>query len=149
MLMSTVDSPRRSQLGRKGLTIVAAMAAAAMLLMSLSMVQKAPASELAAKFCPEASGYMWLDPAWTGNYRCDGADSVSGYGRDRATIYTWERAGCVDYADVWHNLITSWVCIPAGTWGYVNIRQDGGWYRGVIRNNNLTYGAHFYGIIQY
>jgi hypothetical protein len=101
-----------------------------------------------AHFCPEQGSWMWLDPAWTGIYRCDGADSVSGYNRDEIMLTTYERAGCVDYADVWHNLITSWVCFPKETpYGTIIARKDGGWYRGVIRNNNLSYSARFAGII--
>ena len=103
---------------------------------------KADASEYASNFCG-----VWLDPAWTGNYRCDSPDNVSGYGRDLVSVTTVERAGCVDYADVWHNLINSWTCFPSHTQGYMSIRQDGGWYRGAIRNNNATYRAQFVGAI--
>lgn len=89
-----------------------------------------------------------LDPAWTGNYRCDSPDNISGYNRQWVFINTYERAGCVDYADVWHNLITNWVCYPKGTeLGSVKVRQDGGWYRGVIRNNNLSSAGNFNGIV--
>jgi len=102
----------------------------------------AKAETLARTFC---SG--WLDPAWTGTYRCDAPDSLSGYNRQNVGIRTVERAGCVDYADVWHNLITSWVCTPSNTEKIISIRQDGGWYRGVIRNNNLSYRGQFVGSI--
>lgn len=105
-------------------------------------VSNVSAWENTAHFC---NG--WLDPAWTGTYRCDSPDNVSGYGRDYVWIQTGERAGCVDYADVWHNLVTSWVCYPKHTYAGMSIRQDGGWYRGVIRNNNLTYGGSFVGVI--
>ncbi len=85
-----------------------------------------------------------LDPAWTGNYRCDAPDSASGVGLSYVFINTYERAGCLDYADVWHNLINSWSCFPKGTTlGGYYVRRDGGWYRGVIRNNNLTYSGQF------
>jgi hypothetical protein len=103
----------------------------------------------AAYFCPTGGGWGWLDPAWTGIYRCDAADSVSGYGQDWAKVYTDSRAGCVDYADVWHNLIDSWHCVPQYSQGIVYIRQDGGWYRGVIRNNNLSYGGWFRGLVSW
>ena len=63
-------------------------------------------------------------------------------------ITTITRAGCVDYADVWHNLIDSWHCYPKGTTlGGISVRRDGGWYRGAIRNNNLTYQGQFTGTI--
>jgi hypothetical protein len=96
----------------------------------------------AAKFCGG-----WLDPAWTGNYRCDSPDSVSGYNRKWVGIVAVERSGCVNYADVWHNLITSWVCTPKYSETVIGIRNDGGWYRGAIRNNNLSYGGAFSGTI--
>jgi len=112
-------------------------------------VSTAAAGNYATPFCDTPTGPVWLDPAWTGNYRCDGADSVSGYERDYVLLNTYERAGCLNYADVWHNLQTSWVCIPKGTefGGRIDIRRDGGWYRGVIRNNNTSYGGHFKGWI--
>ena len=90
---------------------------------------------------------MWLDPAWTGIYRCDAPDNVSGYKRTSSYIYTNARAGCSDYADVWHNLIDSWHCVPSYSQGGVAIRQDGGWYRGVIRNNNTNVGGWFHGLV--
>jgi hypothetical protein len=102
--------------------------------------------EVAALFCPNG-GEMWLDPAWTGNYRCDAGDGSSGYNRTAARIYTNERAGCVDYADVWHNVIDSWRCVGSYTQGTISIRQDGGWYRGIIRNNNTSKGGWFHAVI--
>jgi len=132
---------------RKVPSYTALLIIAVVLLASLSIgTQRAQASPAYLHFCPTGGTWVWLDPAWTGNYRCDGADSVSGYGRYKVEIDTFERAGCVDYADVWHNLITSWVCFPKETWyGAISVRQDGGWYRGVIRNNNSTYAARFGG----
>lgn len=97
-------------------------------------------------FCP-TNGDMWLDPAWTGIYRCDAPDNVSGYNRTETWIYTNARAGCIDYADVWHNLIDSWHCVPSYSQGGITIRQDGGWYRGVIRNNNTNVGGWFHGAV--
>ena len=88
-----------------------------------------------------------LDPAWTGNYRCDSPDNKSGYSVDRVWIQTLERAGCLDYADVWHNLKASWVCFGKGTLASMDVRQDGGWYRAAIRNNNLTYSGLFTGMV--
>jgi hypothetical protein len=111
--------------------------------MSIGSVSTAKGFDYVTNFCGG-----WLDPAWTGTYRCDSPDEVSGYGRDYVWITTQERAGCVDYADVWHNLIDSWVCYSKYTeLGGIKVRQDGGWYRGVIRNNNLTYRGNFRGTI--
>lgn len=121
------------------------LAALAITIVLLGPISGARAGNMAAGFqCGT------LDPAWTGNYRCDSPDNISGYNRDRIFINTYERAGCVDYADVWHNLITSWVCYPKWTeLGSVAVRQDGGWYRGAIRNNNLTYAANFNGVVSW
>jgi hypothetical protein len=122
------------------------LAICSVLLMSVQLSSPSAASAVGWKFCPSGNGYGWLDPYPTGTYRCDAPDSASGYGLDLVTISTLERAGCVDYADVWHNLINSWVCYPKGTeWGGISVRQDGGWYRGVIRNNNLSYKGLFTG----
>ncbi|HSS43331.1 MAG TPA: hypothetical protein VLK37_12375 [Solirubrobacterales bacterium] len=114
-------------------------------MLALGSISTAKAGNLVAGFeCGK------LDPAWTGNYRCDSPDNISGYKRDRVFINTYERAGCVDYADVWHNLINSWVCYPKGTeLGSIKVREDGGWYRGAIRNNNLTYAGNFNGLISW
>jgi hypothetical protein len=137
-----------SQVGRPGLRITLLVAAVTLLAALTMGAQRAHADEAIAHFCPTSGSWVWLDPAWTGTYRCDGDDSVSGYGRFKVELDTFERAGCLDYADVWHNLITSWACFPKETWySSLSIRQDGGWYRGVIRNNNSTYRARFGGRI--
>jgi hypothetical protein len=135
-------SVRRYQAGVRELLITLAVLLVAAASLSVS---SASAGNLVAGFeCGK------LDPAWTGNYRCDSPDNISGYNRDRVYINTYERAGCVDYADVWHNLMASWVCYPKWTQvGSINVRQDGGWYRGVIRNNNLTYAGNFNGLISW
>ena len=142
--MNTAEVPGLSKLYRRCTSALAALAVILGMLVTLSAapVPKAEASEYASNFCGG-----WLDPAWTGIYRCDSPDNVSGYGRDLVSITTVERAGCVDYADVWHNLVNSWTCFPNHTQGYMSIRQDGGWYRGAIRNNNSTYRAQFVGSI--
>jgi len=136
----------------KRVALYVSLALALLTLCAGSLKPATAEADIAANFCPtyQVGTSMWLDPAWTGNYRCDGPDSVSGYHRNRVMVGTFERAGCVDYADVWHNLITSWVCFPKETYlGVLFVRQDGGWYRGVIRNNNLTYAGRFKGVITY
>lgn len=135
--MGSLGVPRQRMLS------LLAIAVASLFFMIGGSISRANGFEYAAGFsCGK------LDPAWTGNYRCDSPDNISGYGRDWVWINTYERAGCVDYADVWHNLKASWVCYPSGTeLGAIQVRQDGGWYRGAIRNNNLTYAANFNGII--
>jgi hypothetical protein len=130
--------------------LVSILAAAVMLLAVLALYTPSQANAELRKFCPPSSGYGWLDPAWTGIYRCDGKDAESGYGMDRVYLNTWERAGCVDYADVWHNLIDSWACYPKyTTMAYYTVRRDGGWYRGVIRNNNVSSPGLFTGYTEF
>lgn len=108
---------------------------------------RANAEQRGAFFCP-SEGEGWLGP-WQGDFngRCDAPDNVSGYNRTLAVVYTNERAGCVDYADVWHNIIDSWRCVPSYSQGSISIRQDGGWYRGIIRNNNTSNGGYFHGLV--
>jgi len=135
----------KSGLFRRSALVLAAVCAVTMAWfgsLAASSPPRANAEGYAAAFCGG-----WLDPAWTGNYRCDAPDNVSGYNRTYVAVQALERAGCVDYADVWHNLITSWVCTPKETQVIISVRKDGGWYRGVIRNNNLTYRAQFSGSI--
>jgi hypothetical protein len=130
---------------RLAVSLTAVVAAAALLSCvsaGSSLTAPAKAEFFAAHFC---NG--WLSPAWTGNYRCDAPDNVSGYNRENVFIATPERAGCVDYADVWHNLMASWVCYGKGANGGISVRRDGGWYRGVIRNNNTSYGGNFVGTV--
>jgi hypothetical protein len=131
-------------LGVRQVRLISLVAALALAMGSISLVSAPRASAdgesgVAYRVCEG-----WLDPAWTGNYRCDAPDYASGVGLRNVFIRALERAGCVDYADVWHNLVNSWVCYPKGTeLGGYTVRRDGGWYRGVIRNNNLTYKGLF------
>jgi hypothetical protein len=90
----------------------------------------------------------WEDP-WQGegqfHGRCDAPDSVSGYKLLRVSVFTYERAGCVDYADVWHNIMNSWSCTTSNSQKDIYPPNDGGWYRGIIRNNNTSKGGNFAG----
>lgn len=138
------EQPLRTVVDRRETTIGLLLSVVAMLAIWLG------AAASPAKAWETAAGFQCgtLDPAWTGNYRCDSPDNISGYGVDYVFINTYERAGCVDYADVWHNLKASWVCYSKGTeLGPIAVRQDGGWYRGAIRNNNLTYPGNFNGVV--
>jgi len=136
---SSTGAKRRSLL-----SAICVLVASTALFSSLAAGSPTPAK--AEKY---ATGFCggWLDPAWTGNYRCDAPDNVSGYNRVYVAVRAFERSGCVDYADVWHNLITSWVCTPKETEAIISVRKDGGCYRGVIRNNNLSYKGQFSGSI--
>ena len=63
----------------------------------------------------------------------------------RVRVFTYERAGCVTYGDVWHNLMNSWSCTTNNSMKEMSLPNDGGWYRGIIRNNNTSYGGNFAG----
>jgi hypothetical protein len=63
----------------------------------------------------------------------------------RVSVFTNERAGCVTYGDVWHNLMNSWSCTSSHSQKDMYIPNNGGWYRGIIRNNNTSYGGYFDG----
>ena len=60
-------------------------------------------------------------------------------------VYTEDRAGCVTYAGYYGELYHSWECVGAHSGKQLYVSPDGGWYRGVIRNNNLSYAARFRG----
>lgn len=141
--MSMTAASGRSRYGQL-IVLLALLASCTVLILAPGAKAENEESGIAYRVCNVS-----LDPAWTGNYRCDAPDYASGYGLDWVFINTYERAGCLDYADVWHNLINSWVCFPKNTsLGSYSVRQDGGWYRGVIRNNNLTYSGQF-GLVDY
>jgi hypothetical protein len=90
----------------------------------------------------------WLAP-WQGegqfHGRCDAGDGISGYKVNRVSVFTYERAGCVNYGDVWHNLMKSWSCTTSNSQKDIYLPNDGGWYRGIIRNNNTSKGGNFAG----
>ncbi len=140
--MTIPDPLGRSSLRQRQKSLWALLAVSAAMLFTMAAGPTSNASATGGTFCN-----VFLDPAWTGTYRCDSPDNISGYGLDYVFINTVERAGCVDYADVWHNLINSWVCTPSHTQASIAVRQDGGWYRGAIRNNNLNYAGRFAGIL--
>jgi hypothetical protein len=95
--------------------------------------------------CP--TGYYWLAPYGQGGDRCFGPAVFAAV----AGVVTFERAGCVTYADTNNNLIQSWVCGSAGSSpgsaAYAYAPNDGIRRKGVIRNNNLSFGGHFEGSV--
>lgn len=128
----------RPSLHRTAMVSVLALAAAVVLLLSFAT----PKASAGGAFCQE----VWLAPYGKGGDRCWGP---SVYGLSYAALITHERAGCVTIADGSNNLLTSWVCGAAGSapanaaelWlaNYAYNRK------GVIRNNNLSYGGYFRG----
>lgn len=115
---------------------------ALMALCLVAMLSSASAA-YAGKFCQGA----WLAPYGQGGDRCWGSAERS---LNWAAVETHERAGCVDIADGANNLTQAWACGAAGSGsGYamaVSIPIDpNGYFKGVIRNNNSTYGAYFGG----
>lgn len=104
-------------------------------------VVAAPQSAQASNFCTN----VFLAPYGQGGDRCFSnlAQTAS------AGVVTHERAGCVDFADGSNNLLRSWVCGAAGSGGGFAVLIYNGdtniWIKSVIRNNNLSYGAHFDG----
>jgi hypothetical protein len=74
----------------------------------------------------------YQDPAYTAHY--------AGF-----RVWTNERAGCVQGVGYYGEPYTSWVCAPKESSASVGLPNDGGGYRGVIRNNNTAYGARFAG----
>ncbi len=103
----------------------------------------APSKAAAVGFC----GGVYLAPYGQGGDRCWGP-AVNGL--DKGWVKTQERAGCVTIADGANNLLTSWVCGPAGSWpglaasAYL-FNTPGTWRKAVIRNNNLSLGGNFGG----
>lgn len=106
-----------------------------------SAANASPAS--AGLFC----NYVWLAPYGQGGDRCWGPAQRA---LNWASVRTYERAGCVNIADVNNNLTQSWACGGAGSApGYaaaVGIPiYPNSYYKGVIRNNNLSFGGRFTG----
>jgi hypothetical protein len=104
-----------------------------------------PQPAAAAGFCTNA----WLSPYGQGGDRCWGPAKRALY---RAEVITYERAGCVNIADGSNNLTQSWACGPSGSApGYaaaVGIPiYPNFYYKGVIRNNNLSFSGKFSGFM--
>lgn len=121
------------------LCLGAAMAAATMFFATTpSSVQAA-----SENFCTSA----WLNPYGWGGDRCWATGHTTLHS---VNIVTHERAGCVDIANGSNELMFSWVCGPAASspaaaatiWDFAH---EGVFRKGVIRNNNLSFGGYFDG----
>lgn len=60
-------------------------------------------------------------------------------------VSTSQRSGCVTYASPSNELQDSWYCVGSGTSAGKYVRNDGGYHKAVVRNNNLTYSGWFGG----
>lgn len=99
----------------------------------------------AGNFCGTPSSPAWVNPYGQGGDKCWG-NALPGL--NYAAVITFQRAGCVTLAEG-TNLLTAWVCGAAGSnpsnaaevykWNYSN------WWKGVVRNNNVSYGTNITG----
>ncbi len=99
----------------------------------------------AGEYCGTASSPAWVNPYGQGGDKCWGP-AVSQL--TFATVRTYERAACVTIAEG-TDFLTSWVCGAAGSApeyaaSASKFNPKYSW-KGVIRNNNLTYGTHVSG----
>jgi hypothetical protein len=122
------------------LTLVGLFAAVA-----LFFAMTAPKA-FATDFCGSSGSPVWVNPYGQGGDRCWGP---ARQGLNWAAVRTYERAGCVSIAEG-TTLLTSWVCGAAGSspgWIAEAYKYNGGgsWYKGVVRNNNVSYGTHISG----
>lgn len=144
--MNSVQIAEPVPIGRRARLLLTAIIASAGLLVAVTAGPVPIAGAVAPgsyNFCEK-----WEDP-WQGegqfHGRCDAPDSISGYGLLRVSVFTYERAGCVNFGDVWHNLMNSWSCTTSNSQKDMNIVDGSGWYRGIIRNNNTSKGGNFAG----
>lgn len=109
------------------------------------MAMAAPKAQAASYFCGTTEDPGWVNPYGDGGDKCWGPAKYQLYW---AIVRTYERAGCVTLAEG-TDLLTSWVCGPAGSApnGSVTVSKYNYSYnwKGVLRNNNLTYGTHING----
>lgn len=101
-------------------------------------VSSAPAADA---FCTN----VWLQPYGQNGDRCYESTAQGNWHLADVVVFTQERAGCVTYAGYYGELYGSWQCAGAHSSKLVYVPNDGGFYRGVIRNNNLSYAASFTG----
>jgi hypothetical protein len=110
-------------------------------------------SVMAAGSVSEASALPFCDtvvlqPWGKAGDTCYAGLNQGGVGLAVVTLQTHERAGCVSYAGYYGELYHSWTCTGNNSLVQVWPSQDGGWYRGVIRNNNTSWAARFGGAYQ-
>jgi len=123
--------------GKRGPALLAVLAM--FTAMAFLAAGTAPAAQ-ADEFCKNA----YLQPYGQYGDRCDMLVSQAGHFFE-VGIQTSGRAGCVRIIGYYGEPVTNWQCTSA--WSHTSILRanDGGYYRGSIRNNNSTYGAYFSG----
>ena len=135
-----MESIRKSSFFRGTIGLIAVLAS----VVAVSAVA-APAASANASICP--TGYYWLAPYGQGGDRCFGPAVFAG----SAGVVTYERAGCITWANTSNALLMSWVCGSAGSSpgsaAIIYAPNDGVRRKGVVRNNNLSYAAHFGGSV--
>jgi hypothetical protein len=138
--VSEARMQRPVTLAKRGMLFLgAAMAAVAMFFATSSSSAQAAGEN----FCTN----VWLNPYGSGGDRCWAPGHTTLY---HAMVVTHERAGCVDIANGSNELLFSWVCGPAGSSPATaatiyDFAHEGVFRKGVIRNNNLSFGGHFDG----
>lgn len=119
-------------------SLIAFFAAALLALGVLSTT--APAAHANIGFC----GWVYLQPLGQAGDSCE-QDTSAAKNYAYVQVTTFGRAGCVRGIGYYGEPHTNWVCGPRESYAIANLPNDGGLYRGAIRNNNLTYGARFGG----
>src|SRR3982750_119122 len=115
------------------------MAGALLVAMSMFAAGSAPAAK-ADEFCKS----VYLQPYGQYGDRCDMPVSQAGH-HFEIGIQTSGRAGCVRVIGYYGEAVTSWQCTGSYSHTSILLANNGGYYRGSIRNNNLTYAAYFSG----
>jgi hypothetical protein len=125
----TLESKAASPLSSKA---VLAFLVAAVLAVGLF---SATSSAQAGGFCAQ-----WI----SGGGQCYQPQSETGHWA-WFTVYTHERAGCVQVVGYYGEPYTSWVCASRESNATAYRPNNNGGYRGTIRNNNSNYGGYFSG----
>ena len=137
--MSRVFTNGLRALGRRGLLLLAALA------LSVPISSTLAAGPISAAHAESFCNWVWLSPYGQGGNSCDASLSEGNWHMMQVSVVTFERAGCVTYIGYYGESYHSWACAPANSRKDLYLPNDGGWYRGSIRNNNMTYGARFGG----
>lgn len=120
--------------------LVMSAALAALVLLTFAWMT-GPVSRASANgaFC---SGYLF--PYGQAGDRCESGIGTAWH-HWRIDNSTGERAGCVQALGYYGEAVSGWACAPPWSTASVYLPNDGGFYRGKIRNNNVSNGAYFNG----
>lgn len=99
-----------------------------------------------AAWTPEWCGNVWLAPYGSSGDRCMMGQGYANH-YETLLVRTLERAGCVAAAGYHGEQVMNWVCAPAGgNFAVIYPPNPEGWYRGMVRNNNLSKWGQFTGL---